>query len=200
MSMSVRRILTQALIVSALCCSYIGAAAANADAPGAPPTPSSASKPDEHAQSPLRTIAMGHGSRDRLAHFFERTKGATRVISASEVWASLDAGTMKYQVVDVRPEEEFANGHVPGAINMPLPVLFRQVNLSRLSESRKTLVLVCGTGHMESMALGGLVALGFEPYVLRFGMMGWGAESQIKAASPAQTAEVVHGLGAPVEK
>jgi rhodanese-related sulfurtransferase len=148
----------------------------------------------------MRIIAMGHGARDRLADFFERTKGATRVISASEVWASLDAGTMKYLVVDVRPAEEFAKGHVPGAINMPLPVLFRQANLSRLSESHKIIVLVCGTGHMESMALGGLVALGFEPYVLRFGMMGWGAESQIRTASATQPAEVIHGLGAPVEK
>src|SRR5215470_8475821 len=109
MSLSVRRILTQAVVISAMCCTYIGAAMADADARGAPGTPSSGPKQDEQAQSPMRTIALGHGSRDRLAHFFERTKGATRLISASEVWASLDAGTMKYQVVDVRTAEEFAN-------------------------------------------------------------------------------------------
>jgi len=200
MSKSVRQVIIQAAIAWAFCCSYVGAAVANADVPAPSATAGSTPKPDERARTTMRTIATAPGSRARLADFFERTKGATRVISASEVWASLDAGTMKYLVVDVRPAEEFANGHIPGAVNMPITELFRPVNLFRLSESRKAIVLVCGTGHMESMAFGGLVALGFEPYALRFGMMGWGAESQIKAASSTQRAEVVHGLGAPVEK
>jgi rhodanese-related sulfurtransferase len=83
---------------------------------------------------------------------------------------------------------------------MPLQTLFRQANLSRLNASRKTIVLVCSSGHMESMALGGLVALGVEPYALRFGMIGWQGESRVKAGSSGQQDDVVHGLGGPVEQ
>jgi hypothetical protein len=51
------------------------------------------------------------------------------------------------------------------------------------------------------MALGGLAALGYEPYVLRFGMIGWNAETKVKVAgSPGQQPDVVRGLGGPIEK
>jgi len=200
MSKSIGRVLGQAVAVAALCFLYAGQASpANETVPAASLTGNDASKHEERAPNAMPAL-FARGARDRLADFFERTGGGTRVIPASEVWESLDQGTMKYLVVDVRSAAEFAKGHVPGAVNMPLQTLFRQANLSRLNASRKILVLVCSTGHMESMALGGLVALGFEPYALRFGMMGWQGESRVKAGSPGQQDDVVHGLGGPVER
>jgi len=137
---------------------------------------------------------------DRLATFFGRTKGITRLVPASEVWASLHAGTGKYFVVDVRPAEDYAKGHVPGALSLPIDVLFRPESLAKLPPREKPLLLVCKTGHTESMALGGLAALGYEPWVMRFGMMGWDAETKLKAGSTEQAADTVHGVGGPVEK
>jgi rhodanese-related sulfurtransferase len=199
MSKSIGKVLGQAVAVAALCFLYAGPAAANANPPAASSTGNDVPKHEERVPDPMPALS-GHGARDRLADFFERTGGGTRVIPASEVWESMDQGTMKYLVVDVRSPQDFAKGHVPGAVNMPLQTLFRQANLSRLNASRKTIVLMCSTGHMESMALGGLVALGFEPYALRFGMMGWRAESKVKAGSSGQQDDVVHGLGGPVEQ
>jgi len=199
MSKSIGQVLRQAVAIAASCFLYAGAAPADANPSDASSTGTDAPKHEERAPNPEPAL-FARGARDRLADFFERTGGGTRVIPASEVWESLDQGTMKYLVVDVRSAADFAKGHVPGAVNMPLPTLFRQANLSRLSASRKTIVLVCSTGHMESMALGGLVALGFEPYALRFGMMGWQGESRVKAGSSGQQDDVVHGLGGPVER
>ncbi len=132
--------------------------------------------------------------------FFGRTKGMTRVVPASEVWESIHSGGNKYFVVDVRPAEDHAKGHIPGAISMPIDVLFRPANLAKLPGSGKPILLVCHSGHVESMALGGLAALGYEPYVMRFGMIGWNAESKVKAGSPDQEGDTVRGLGGPIEK
>ena len=140
-------------------------------------------------------------ARERLADFFGRTKGITRLVHASDVWASLHSGTSRYFVVDVRPAEDYAKGHVPGSLNLPIDVLFRPENLARLPAGEKAIVLVCQSGHTESMALGGLAALGYQPWVLRFGMIGWNGETEVKAGSPAQEqADTVHGVGGPVEK
>ena len=143
----------------------------------------------------------GADARKHLADFFLRTKGVTRVVSASDVFEGIRTGKSKYRVVDVRPPEEYEKGHVPGAINIPLDVLFRPASLEKLPAAGDAILLVCQSGHMESMALGGLAALGYDPYVLRFGMIGWNAETKVKVAgAPGQAPEVVRGLGGPIEK
>jgi rhodanese-related sulfurtransferase len=140
-------------------------------------------------------------ARKLLADFFLRTKGMTRVVSASQVWEGMQSGKSKYRVVDVRSPEDFEKGHVPGALNLPLEVLFRPASLEQLPVAGDPILLVCHSGHMESMALGGLAALGYEPWVLRFGMIGWNAETKVKVAgSPKQEPDVVRGLGGPIEK
>lgn len=71
-----------------------------------------------------------------------------REISASELNAMVRAG--EALVVDVREVEEFAAGHIPGAVNMPLSTF----QPSKLPESQgKTLVLNCLGGKRSAMAL-----------------------------------------------
>jgi rhodanese-related sulfurtransferase len=137
---------------------------------------------------------------ERLADFFGRTKGSTRIVPASEVWEGIHGGTNKYFVVDVRPAEDYAKGHVPGALSLPIDVLFLPASLAQLPPpGEKPLLLVCKTGHTESMALGALAALRWEPWVMRFGMVGWDAETKVKAGSASQEADTVHGVGGPIE-
>jgi len=156
---------------------------------------------DERAASPAAPPPASGAANEKLARFFERTKGMTRVVPASEVWESIHAGRSRYFVVDVRPAEDYAKGHVPGAINLPIDVLFRPASLAKLPPTRTPMILlVCQSGHVESMALGGLAALGYEPYVMRFGMVGWNAETKLKAGSPDQEPDIVRGVGGPIEK
>ncbi|MCC6926704.1 rhodanese-like domain-containing protein [Novosphingobium sp.] len=53
-------------------------------------------------------------------------------------------------VVDVREADEFAAGHIPGAINVPLSV-FRASQLPDPGD--KTLILNCAAGRRSAMAL-----------------------------------------------
>lgn len=157
-----------------------------------------------HASEPGAGATPAPGdaaARQHLADFFLRSRGATRVVSASEVWEGLRSGKLRYRVVDVRQPEEFERGHVPGAVNIPLDVLFRPASLEKLPVAGDPILVVCQSGHLESMALGGLAALGYEPYVLRFGMIGWNAETRVKAAgAPGQRDDVLRGLGGPLER
>jgi rhodanese-related sulfurtransferase len=151
-------------------------------------------------EAPGAAAPSDAAARGRLADFFGRTKGLTRLVAASAVWESLVAKDGRFVVVDVRPAEDFAKGHVPGAINLPIEVLFRPESLAKLPPRDRAIVLVCQSGHTESMALGGLAALGWEPWVMRFGMIGWNAETTVKAGSPLQQGDVVRGVGGPIER
>ncbi|MBK9010989.1 rhodanese-like domain-containing protein [Novosphingobium sp.] len=72
-----------------------------------------------------------------------------REISAQELAAMLQAETAL--VIDVREADEFASGHIPGAINMPLSTF----QPSRLPDSGgKVIVLSCLGGKRSAMALG----------------------------------------------
>lgn len=71
-----------------------------------------------------------------------------REITAGELATMIEQGAAL--VVDVREFEEFAAGHIPGAINMPLSTF----QPSRLpAAGGKTLVLNCLGGKRSGMAL-----------------------------------------------
>jgi 3-mercaptopyruvate sulfurtransferase SseA len=60
-------------------------------------------------------------------------------VSVAELKKALDAG--QALVIDVRDSRSFADGHLPGAINVPLDQLPR--NLAQLKGSRKVIVAYC---------------------------------------------------------
>lgn len=70
-------------------------------------------------------------------------------VTAQELEAMLRRG--EALVVDVREADEFASGHIPGAINLPLSAF----HPSRLPQAGdKKLVLTCLGGKRSAMALG----------------------------------------------
>jgi len=73
---------------------------------------------------------------------------AHKEITARELDSLLAVG--KALVVDVRETNEFAEGHIPGAVNMPLSTF----QASRLPQAEgKALVLNCLGGKRSAMAL-----------------------------------------------
>ena len=74
--------------------------------------------------------------------------GAHREISVRELVELLQAG--QALVVDVREADEFASGHIPGAMNLPLSG-FEASALP--AADGKVLVLNCAAGKRSAMAL-----------------------------------------------
>ncbi|HRE88333.1 MAG TPA: rhodanese-like domain-containing protein [Myxococcota bacterium] len=67
-------------------------------------------------------------------------------------------------LIDVRTPEEFAAGHVPGAINIPVDeVPSRLAELARLTEGKgKDLVVYCRSGRRSAIAASTLSAEGYK--------------------------------------
>lgn len=74
-------------------------------------------------------------------------------------------------VIDVRTHEEWDEGHIPGAVHMPLPTLSQE--LAKIPKDQK-IVLTCGRGYRSSIAASLLEKNGF-PHVasLKGGMQAW---------------------------
>ena len=79
----------------------------------------------------------------------------------------------KAVIVDVRPANEFAQGHMPGAMNVPLSELPLKIGQLNKYQS-KTVILVCASGVQSRKARSQLKKIGFnEVYVLNGGFTEW---------------------------
>ena len=86
-------------------------------------------------------------------------------------------------VIDVREPAEFAEGHLPGAVNIPRGVLEFQVDAHpavncrtdpNLSHRREPVILYCRTGGRSALAAEALKRLGFDrPLSLAGGWLRW---------------------------
>ncbi|MBB6176895.1 rhodanese-related sulfurtransferase [Anoxybacillus tengchongensis] len=77
-------------------------------------------------------------------------------------------------VLDVRTEEEYASGHIPGAILLPLQQLPDRMN--ELNKN-KTYIIVCRSGNRSAQASELLVKEGFTNiYNMTGGMNEWKGE------------------------
>lgn len=93
----------------------------------------------------------------------------TSSIAAQQLQASL--GDDAIQLVDVRNAAEFQAGHIPGAINLFVGTLAK--NLSALSRHKK-IVIYCQSGDRAAIASSLLLREGFKNLSVYFpGMQGW---------------------------
>ena len=79
----------------------------------------------------------------------------------------------KIQIIDARDAEQYAQGHIPGALNME----WRQIVARRQEVRRDGLVVVyCNTGSLSAQAVFALRLLGWDNVkVLQGGYEGWKA-------------------------
>jgi phage shock protein E len=100
---------------------------------------------------------------------------AVKPITADELIARQHAKDAKLVVLDVRTPEEFAEGHVPGAVNVPHDQV--EARLGELQSLRdKDVVLYCRSGRRAGMAAETLQKAGFTRLQhLEGDMQGWTA-------------------------
>lgn len=119
--------------------------------------------------------------------------------------ASELAGDDAPVILDVRRPEDYARGHVPGAINIFWLNLMEKNNICRLArltdERTRPVIVVCYVGHTSSQTLVLLRLLGFEAISLKYGMGEPPGASALglPAGSPGAPRAGWQDLGYPVE-
>jgi len=96
-------------------------------------------------------------------------------ISSKEVKAITDKWSNNqdhYQILSVRDADDYLNGHVPHAMNIPLIELAKADKLAWL-DPNKIIIVYCYTGHTGQVATTVLNLLGYKARNMRFGMMDW---------------------------
>jgi len=118
------------------------------------------------------------------SHFLDKLAVET---DPSDVHADLGKGVKGFVVVDCRREEQYAKGHVPGAINVP----YRSIAERAASMPRdKLLVLYC-TGpacNASTKAAVQWASLGFRVKEMIGGLWGWQQEGYDVETGPAKAA------------
>uniref|UniRef100_A0AAU2JZS4 Rhodanese-like domain-containing protein n=1 Tax=Streptomyces sp. NBC_00049 TaxID=2903617 RepID=A0AAU2JZS4_9ACTN len=79
-------------------------------------------------------------------------------------------------VVDVRTPGEFASGHLPDAVNIPLDRIGRALPDLREAAGRRPLLVVCASGARAQHAVATLVSHGVDASILTGGTTAWSAE------------------------
>ena len=97
--------------------------------------------------------------------------GAVPEVSAAELYGQVSAGD-RLQIVDVRTPHEFHNGHIAGAVNVPIQSLPRNLAGLRLDKSLPV-ITICKTAHRSIPATRLLRRQGFDAKQLAKGMDEW---------------------------
>lgn len=121
----------------------------------------------------LRRIAERNVAEvERLVRNYFNNRDALEPVSREALLERLRAGTVT--VLDVRPEDEFALGHLPGAVNIPLRAL--EARLSELDASQEIIAYCRGPYCVLSYeAVAALRARGFKVRRLEDGLPEWRA-------------------------
>ncbi|WP_263410776.1 rhodanese-like domain-containing protein [Terriglobus tenax] len=96
---------------------------------------------------------------------------------AEEIVPSVLAGWIHQgealRMIDVRSPSEFAAGHIPGAVNIPLETLTTQA-----CHPGEQVVLLCQGGTRARIAQQKLESVGIAAYVLRGGTAAWASDGR----------------------
>ena len=126
------------------------------------------------ALASLMTLSFPAAAADPVAkameEYLEFTEYGSSLILPQQIPAE---DWKKIQIIDARDAEQYAQGHIPGALNME----WRQV-VARRQEVRKDglVVVYCNTGTLSAQAVFALRLLGWDNVkVLQGGYEGWKA-------------------------
>jgi rhodanese-related sulfurtransferase/predicted transcriptional regulator len=109
---------------------------------------------------------------DRVVESYLEDRDALEAVDATELMERLsDEGVV---VLDVRPEEEYRAGHIPGALSVPVEAL--EAALQTLPRDREVVAYCRGPYCVFSdEAVAFLRACGYQAYRLREGLPDWRA-------------------------
>ena len=98
-------------------------------------------------------------------------KATYRQISMEEA-VTMMAQESDYIILDVRRSDEFASGHIPGAINVANESI-GTAEIPELPEKNKLILVYCRSGNRSKQAAQKLVDLGYTNIVEFGGILDW---------------------------
>ena len=97
-----------------------------------------------------------------------------RMISMDEAITMMETEE-DYLIVDVRTYEEFAQGHIPGALNVPNESIGKEPPLL-LPDKNQLIMIYCRSGNRSRQASQKLVDMGYSNVVEFGGIIDWPGE------------------------
>ena len=105
----------------------------------------------------------------------EKSPGSYRQISMEEAVAMMEQEA-DYILLDVRTQEEYAQGHIPGAICVPNETIGDQ-EIPELPDKEQLILVYCRSGNRSKQASEKLVKLGYTNSVEFGGINSWTGET-----------------------
>ena len=102
-----------------------------------------------------------------------------RQINMDEAITMMEEGS-GYIILDVRTPEEFADKHIPGAINVPNETIGTE-EISELPDKNQMILVYCRSGNRSKQASEKLAALGYTNIVEFGGINSWPGEVETGA-------------------
>lgn len=97
-----------------------------------------------------------------------------RQINMDEALAVMEAES-GYIILDVRTPEEFGDGHIPGAVNVPNETIGSE-EIPELPDQEQLILVYCRSGNRSKQASEKLAALGYTNIVEFGGIRDWPGE------------------------
>ncbi|MEI3552722.1 MAG: rhodanese-like domain-containing protein [Acutalibacteraceae bacterium] len=95
-------------------------------------------------------------------------------ITAEEA-ANMMQSETDYIVLDVRTAQEYASGHIPGAVNIPNETIASEA-IQQLPDKEQLILVYCRSGNRSKQASEKLVNLGYTNIVEFGGINDWSGE------------------------
>ena len=102
------------------------------------------------------------------------SKGSYRQINMDEA-VKMMRDKKDYIILDVRRPDEYAEGHIPGAINVPNEDI-GTAEISELPDKSQLILVYCRSGRRSKEAAEKLVKLGYTSIVEFGGILDWKGE------------------------
>ncbi len=101
---------------------------------------------------------MAHSA--QFLKLVNEAKKRIKETNVAEVKRRTDAGE-KFQLVDVREDNEWAKGHLPGAVHMGRGIIERDIE-QRVPDTNAKLILYCGGGFRSALVAENLQKMGYH--------------------------------------
>ena len=100
---------------------------------------------------------MAHSA--QFLKLVQDAKKRVKETNVAEVKRRGDAGE-KFLLIDVREDNEWANGHLPGAVHLGKGIIERDIE-QRVPDTGAKLILYCGGGFRSALAAENLQRMGY---------------------------------------